>query len=113
MKRPGGIRASEPPGLGTANRGRLEAELHERLEAVLLELALLEAVPAAEAAAEAPRSDRHAEVRGGLGIGDLRHEAAAEVRIEFAVVVLVVEAELGAAEGVAGEQDHLVLAVVA
>src|SRR5690348_10144554 len=42
----------------------LEADLHERLEAVLPEVPLLQAVPAAEAAAEAQRSDRHAEVRG-------------------------------------------------
>src|SRR6185436_4614512 len=91
----------------------LEADLHERLEALMGEVPLLEAVPATEAATETQRADRNTEVRRGLGVGGRRYEAAAEVGIELAVVVLVVEAELGAADGVAGVQDDLVLLVLA
>src|SRR4029453_14089940 len=47
-------------------------------------------------------ADRPAEAVGAPRVGELRHEAAAEVGIERAPVVLVVEAELGAAQGVAG-----------
>src|SRR3712207_132381 len=46
----------------------LEPDFHERLEALLFEVAVDQAVPAAEAAPEARRAHRHAEVAGDVGV---------------------------------------------
>src|SRR5437763_16484285 len=80
----------------------LEPDLHEHLQAVLFEIPLFQAVPAAEAPLEAGGADGHAEVVGDPGVRVLRHEAAAEVGGEGAPVVLVVGAEFRRPEGVVG-----------